>query len=102
MIGSLKEKINAKIKENQIKKQELYEQISNIDNELLELNETMLKMNDNNSFLDISPNEAFKILDKLGYNNKAERLDSYLEIIKSLELERDKNLVVERNNEDSY
>ena len=78
-------------------KQELYEKISNIDSELLELNELMIKINNNESFLDISPNEAFKMLDKLGYTNKAERLDDYLEIIKTIELERDKNLIIERN-----
>lgn len=100
MLDNLREKINIKIKENQSIKQELYEKISIIDSELLELNETMLKINNKDSFLDISPKEAFQILDRLGYTDKKERLDNYLELIKSLELERDKNLVIERNNFD--
>ena len=97
MLEDLREKLNVKIQENQSKKQKLYDEISIIDSELLELNEKMLKINDKDSFLDISPKEAFSILNDLGYTDKGEMLDNYLEIIKDLELERDKDLIVDRN-----
>lgn len=98
MLENLREKINKRIQDNQKEKQELYDKISIIDSELLELNETMLKLNNKDSFLDISPKEAFKILNRLGYTDKGEMLDNYLELIKSLELERDRDLVIDRNN----
>lgn len=97
MLEDLREKINIKIQDNQIKKQKLYDEISAVDNELLELNDIMLKVNEKDSFLDISPKEAFNILERIGYTDKGELMDIYLEVIKSLELERDKNLVVDRN-----
>lgn len=97
MLEDLREKINIKIQDSQIKKQKLYDEISAIDNELLELNDIMLKVNEKDSFLDISPKEAFNILERIGYTDKGELMDIYLEVIKSLELERDKNLVVDRN-----
>ena len=97
MLEDLREKINIRIQDNQIKKQKLYDEISAVDNELLELNDIMLKVNEKDSFLDISPKEAFNILERIGYTDKGELMDIYLEVIKSLELERDKNLVVDRN-----
>jgi len=97
MLEVIKEKINIKIQDDHNKKQALYDEISNIENELIELNEIILKLNDDNSFLDIPPKEALKILEKIGYTNNAERLDNYLEIIKTLELQRDKNIVESRN-----
>lgn len=96
MLNNLKEKISVKIQENQIKKQELYEQISNIDSDLFDLNEIMLKLSDRESFFSITPKEAFLLLEKIGYN-KADRLEVYLELIRMFELERDQKLIEERN-----
>jgi len=86
MIESLRKKINFTILETQELKQELYDRISNIDNELLELNEILMKLNDNDAFLKIAPYEAFKILEKLGYTDNKEKMDLYFEIVNSKDI----------------
>ena len=81
MINELREKINIEIKGKQDKKEELYDRISKIDNELLELNEALIKISDDDAFLGITPNEAFEILNMLGYKDEKEKLDVYISLI---------------------
>jgi len=94
MIRDLRLKISEQIQEVQNRKQELYDEISKIDSELLELNEILIKINVNDSFLRISPNDAFEILEKLGYEDDKEKLNIYFELIS--ENEREKNTYIEK------
>lgn len=88
MINELRDKFNTKIKLKQDKKEELYNDISRIDNELLELNEMLLKVSDNDAFFKITPNEAFEILKVLGYEDENERLEVYISLISSKKEEK--------------
>jgi len=88
MISELRDKFNTKIKLKQDKKEELYNDISRIDNELLELNEMLLKVSDNDAFFKITPNEAFEILKALGYEDEKERLEVYISLISSKKEEK--------------
>lgn len=97
MIEELKSRVNTKILENQIEKQKLYDNISVLDNELVELNEILSKFEDKNAILSIPPKEAFELLEKLGYTDKSELLDNYLELIRTIELERDNDLIFDRD-----
>lgn len=81
MIEELRKKINTQILENQARRQDLFEEISKIDNELLELNEMLVKMTTDDAFLNISPNESFKILRKTGCKNRNEVLDIYYKLL---------------------
>lgn len=81
MIEKLRKSINTQIVEKQAKKQDLFEEISKIDNELLELNEMLVKMTNDDAFLDISPNESFKILRKTGLKTRDEVLKTYYKLL---------------------
>ena len=87
MIRELKEKVSSQIQGKQNKKQKLYDDISKIDAELLELNEILVRLGDEDSFFRMSPNEAFDILERLGYKNDKEKLDIYFELISKKEQE---------------
>lgn len=83
MLESLRKKINDIIIEKQEVKQELYDRISNLDSDLLELNEILVKLMEEDAFLKISPYEAFEILDKLGYSNGKDKFDIYFELVRN-------------------
>jgi len=88
MIRELRSKVNVQIKDKQIRKQELYDEISKVDGELLELNEMLIKLGDEDAFLRMSPNEAFDILERLGYNNEKEKLNIYFDLLSKSEDEK--------------
>ena len=92
MIKELRKRVNNKIQSKQTEKQKLYDDISRIDSELLELNEILVKMSEDDSFFRISPNDAFEMLEKLGYKDDKEKLDIYFELI-SYKSEIDNNYV---------
>ena len=81
MINELRDKITEQIKGKQERKEELYDAISRIDNELLDLNEAMIKISDDDAFFEITPNEAFEILKMLGYEDEKEKLNIYISLI---------------------
>lgn len=97
MLEELKSRANSKILENQKEKQKLYDRISELDNELVEYNEILSKFEDRDSILNTPPKEAFNLLEKLGYTDKSELLDNYLELIRTIELERDNELLFNSN-----
>lgn len=97
MLEELKNRVNYKILENQKEKQKLYDRISELDNELVEYNEILSKFEDRDSVLNIPPKTAFSLLEKLGYTDKSELLDNYLELIRTIELERDNELIINSN-----
>ncbi len=81
MIEELRKKVNNKIQTAQEDKQKLYDSISKLDNELLELNDILVKISNPNAFFEICPKDAFDMLSKLGYEGKQKQLDIYLELI---------------------
>lgn len=99
MIEILKSKISDTIYEKQKLKEELYEKISYIENELFDLNETLIKLNEEDAFFKMSPYEAFNILDKLGYSNEKEKYDLYFSLVskKDIKVDKTKEKVIERN-----
>lgn len=97
MLDEIRNRINYKILDAQDEKQRLYEKISVLENELVEYNDILTSFEDKDSVLNIPPKKAFDLLEKLGYTDRSELLDNYLELIKSLELERDNELVFNKN-----
>lgn len=97
MLEELKSRANYKILESHNEKQKLYDRISEIDNELVEYNEILSKFEDRDAVLNIPPKEAFNLLERLGYTDKSELLDNYLELIRTIELERDNELIINSN-----
>ena len=97
MLEEIKSRINYKILEVQDEKQRLFDRISNLENELVEYNDILTNFEDRDSILNITPKKAFDLLEKIGYTDKSELLDNYLELIKSAELERDSELIFNNN-----
>lgn len=83
MLRDLRRSISDEIQVKQIKKQKLFDEISKIDSELLELNEILVKISTDDAFFKISPNEAFEILDSLGYKDNKEKLEMYVSLLTS-------------------
>lgn len=81
MLRELRGNISNQIQEKQIRKQKLFDEISKIDSELLELNEILVKIGTDDAFFRISPNEAFEILDSLGYKDNKEKLEMYVNLL---------------------
>lgn len=81
MLRDLRGNISNQIQEKQIRKQKLFDEISKIDSELLELNEILVKISTDDAFYKISPNEAFEILDNLGYKDNKEKLEMYVKLL---------------------
>ena len=81
MLRELRGNISDQIQEKQIRKQKLFDEISKIDSELLELNEILVKIGTDDAFFRISPNEAFEILDSLGYKDNKEKLEMYVNLL---------------------
>lgn len=81
MLRELRGNISDQIQEKQIRKQKLFDEISKIDSELLELNEILVKISTDDAFFRISPNEAFEILDNLGYKDNKEKLEMYVNLL---------------------
>lgn len=90
-------KANNRIIDLQNEKQNLYDKISEIDNNLVEINEIISKFENKKNLLVVSPKEVFTYFEKLGYTNKYDILDDYLELIRTIELERDNELVSDKN-----
>ena len=85
MLRELRGNISNQIQEKQIRKQRLFDEISKIDSELLELNEILVKISTDDAFFRISPNEAFEILDSLGYKDNKEKLEMYVDLLTNKE-----------------
>lgn len=81
MLRDLRRNISDQIQEKQIRKQKLFDEISKIDSELLELNEILVKISTDDAFFRISPNEAFEILENLGYKDNKEKLEMYVSLL---------------------
>ncbi len=81
MIEELRKKLNIKIRNIQNEKEELYDKISNLDSNLLELNEILYKLNEDDAFFKMTPYEAFEILNTLGYTNSSDIYETYFKIL---------------------
>ena len=81
MLRDLRRNISDQIQEKQIRKQKLFDEISKIDSELLELNEILVKISTDDAFFRITPNEAFEILENLGYKDNKEKLEMYVSLL---------------------
>lgn len=81
MLRDLRRNISDQIQVKQIRKQKLFDEISKIDCELLELNEILVKISTDDAFFRISPNEAFEILENLGYKDNNEKLEMYVSLL---------------------
>lgn len=95
MIEELREKVNCNIKKNQKEKEKLYDKISNIDSNLFELNEMLIKLNEEDAFFRMTPYEAFEILNNLGYSKPDEIYEIYFNLLNqntsSQKIETNKN-----------
>lgn len=96
MIRKLRRSISDEIQVKQIKKQKLFDEISKIDSELLELNEILVKISTDDAFFKISPNEAFEILDSLGYKDNKEKIEMYVSLLTNSK-EKNTDTVVDDN-----
>ena len=81
MLRDLRKNISDQIQIKQIRKQKLFDEISKIDSDLLELNEILVKIGTDDAFFRISPNEAFEILESLGYKDNKEKLEMYVSLL---------------------
>ena len=81
MLRDLRKNISDQIQVKQIRKQKLFDEISKIDSDLLELNEILVKIGTDDAFFRISPNEAFEILESLGYKDNKEKLEMYVSLL---------------------
>ena len=91
MLRELRGNISDQIQEKQIRKQKLFDEISKIDSELLELNEILVKIGTDDAFFRISPNEAFEILDSLGYKDNKEKLEMYVNLLTNKDVKSKKD-----------
>lgn len=98
MIESLRKKISDTIYEKQNRKEELYDKISRVENELLELNDTLVKLNEEDAFFKMSPYEAFNILDKLGYTNEKEKYDIYFNLVSKQDVKKETDNIALKEN----
>lgn len=90
MLRDLRKNISDQIQIKQIRKQKLFDEISKIDSDLLELNEILVKIGTDDAFFRISPNEAFEILDSLGYKDNKEKLEMYVSLLTNEDKKDDK------------
>ena len=106
MLRDLRKNISDQIQVKQIRKQKLFDEISKIDSDLLELNEILVKIGTDDAFFRISPNEAFEILESLGYKDNKEKLEMYVSLLtnedKKVEKKESKKESEKKLNFDKY
>lgn len=90
MLRDLRKNISDQIQVKQIRKQKLFDEISKIDSELLELNEILVKIGTDDAFFRISPNDAFEILESLGYKDNKEKLEMYVNLLTNNDTKKEK------------
>ena len=102
MLRDLRGNISDQIQEKQIRKQKLFDEISKIDSELLELNEILVKISTDDAFYKISPNEAFEILDNLGYKDNKEKLEMYVNLLTNKDVKAKTKKDSKESNDNKY
>lgn len=102
MLRDLRGNISNQIQEKQIRKQKLFDEISKIDSELLELNEILVKISTDDAFYKISPNEAFEILDNLGYKDNKEKLEMYVNLLTNKDVKAKPKKDSKESNDNKY
>lgn len=84
MIENIRGLVSSKKQSILDEQESLRQKIQELNSDIEVLDQIKVALNDNDYFMKITPNDAFNLLEKLGYDKKEEKLDVYMKLVSSI------------------